>query len=203
MRIVETFSHLNGFESLEVHQKEILEEIKEVIKNINANNYKTKISKEKTKNGKVLFSPVELNKAFKEAFEKKGWKESRYAYCITTNRDHAENTQKMSLAEQKEYYKEKEHKIMPSYNQTDFVKEKVAIEVQFGKYPFVAYDLSVKHLLFYTGGMINVGVEILPMREMQKEMSSGVAYYEGEVYNLIRQGRTSPPVPLLIIGIAP
>lgn len=153
--------------------------------------------------GKKLFNPVELNKAFKEAFYKKGWKESRYAYCVTTNRDDVENTQNMSLVEQKEYFKKKEKKIIPSYNQTDFVKDKVAIEVQFGKYSFVAYDLFVKHMLFYTGGVINVGVEILPMKEMQKEMSSGVAYYEGEVYNLIRQGRTSPPLPLLIIGIAP
>jgi hypothetical protein len=31
-----------------------------------------------------------------------------------------------------------------SSNQTDFVKERVAVEVQFGKYPFVAYDLLVK-----------------------------------------------------------
>lgn len=203
MRIVETFSHLNGMESLEVHQKEILEEIKEVIKNINANDFRTKISKEKTMTGKKLFNPVELNKAFKETFYKKGWKESRYAYCVTTNRDDVENTQNMSLVEQKEYFKKKAKKIIPSYNQTDFVKDKVAIEVQFGKYSFVAYDLFVKHMLFYTGGVINVGVEILPMKEMQKEMSSGVAYYEGEVYNLIRQGRTSPPVPLFIIGIAP
>ena len=97
------------------------------------------------------------------------------------------------------------NKVKPilSYNQTDFVKNKVAVEVQFGKYSFVAYDLFVKHLLFYTGGVIDVGIEILPMKQMQSEMSSGVAYYEGEVYNLIRQGRTSPPVPLLIIGIAP
>jgi len=203
MRIVETFSHLNGLESLEVHQKEILNEIKEVVKNINANNFRTKISKEKTMTGKKLFNPVELNKAFKEAFYKNGWKESRYAYCVTTSRDDVENTQNMNLTEQKEYFKKKEKKIIPSYNQTDFVKEKVVIEVQFGKYSFVAYDLFVKHMLFYTGGVINVGVEILPMKEMQKEMSSGVAYYEGEVYNLIRQGRTSPPVPLLIIGIAP
>jgi hypothetical protein len=203
MRIVETFSHLNGLESLEVHQKKILNEIKEVIKNINAENFKTKVSKEKTMTGKNLYNPIELNKAFKEAFDKKGWKESRYAYCVTTNRDDVENTQNMSLSEQKEYFKKEKKKVIPSYNQTDFVKDKVAIEVQFGKYSFVAYDLFVKHMLFYTGGVINVGVEILPMKEMQKEMSSGVAYYEGEVYNLIRQGRTSPPVPLLIIGIAP
>ena len=38
-----------------------------------------------------------------------------------------------------------------SYNQTDFVKDRVAIEVQFGKYSFVAYDLFVKHLAFYVG----------------------------------------------------
>ena len=29
------------------------------------------------------------------------------------------------------------------------------------------------------------------------------AYYEGEVYNVMRQGRNSPPVPLLILGIEP
>ena len=33
-----------------------------------------------------------------------------------------------------------------SYNQTDFVKEKIAVEVQFGKYAFVAYDMFVKHI---------------------------------------------------------
>lgn len=35
-----------------------------------------------------------------------------------------------------------------SYSQTDFVKDRVAVEVQFGKYAFVAYDLFVKPLPF-------------------------------------------------------
>ena len=90
-----------------------------------------------------------------------------------------------------------------SYNQTDFVKDKIAVEVQFGKYAFVAFDLFVKHMLFYSGGVINLGIEILPTKKMQSQMSSGVAYYEGEVYNVMRQGRNSPPVPLLILGIEP
>jgi hypothetical protein len=51
--------------------------------------------------------------------------------------------------------------------------------------------------------VINVGVEILPVKSMQCEMSSGIAYYEGEVYNVLRHGRNNPPVPLLIIGVAP
>ena len=72
-----------------------------------------------------------------------------------------------------------------------------------GKYAFIAYDLFVKHLLFYSGGRINVGIEILPVKSMQLGMSSGIAYYEGEVYNVMRHGRINPPVPLLIIGISP
>ncbi len=90
-----------------------------------------------------------------------------------------------------------------SYNQTDFVKDRIAIEVQFGKYAFVAYDLFVKHMAFFVGDVIDVGVEILPTKALQNEMSSGVAYYEGELYNLIREGRGVPAVPLILIGVAP
>jgi hypothetical protein len=90
-----------------------------------------------------------------------------------------------------------------SYNQTDFVKNRVAIEVQFGKYAFVAYDLFVKHLAFYIGNHIDVGIEILPTKILQSQMSSGPSYYEGELYNVVRQGRGVPAVPLVIIGIEP
>src|SRR5947207_14644998 len=89
------------------------------------------------------------------------------------------------------------------YNQTDFVKDRIAIEVQFGKYFSVAYDLFVKHMAFFVGNVIDVGVEIVPMKELAEQMSSGVPYYEGELYNLLRQGRNTPAVPLVIIGIAP
>jgi len=110
----------------------------------------------------------------------------------------------MPTAEPKKFLEENgESKPIYSYNQTDFVKGKIAVEVQFGKYAFVAYDLFVKHMLFYSGGVINLGIEILPTKNMQKQMSSGIAYYEGEVYNVMRQGRNSPPVPLLIIGVEP
>jgi hypothetical protein len=90
-----------------------------------------------------------------------------------------------------------------SYNQTDFVKERIALEVQFGKYAFVAYDLFVKHMAFFVGDKIDVGIELLPMKDLQAQMSSGVAYYEGELYNLLRQGRSSPAVPLVLIGVVP
>jgi len=83
------------------------------------------------------------------------------------------------------------------------VKDRVAVEVQFGKYSFVAYDLFVKHLAFYIGNRIDVGIEILPMKSLQSDMSSGVPYYEGEFYNVVRQGRGVPAVPLVVIGVEP
>lgn len=55
----------------------------------------------------------------------------------------------------------------------------------------------------YVRDEIDVGIEILPMKALQAEMSSGPGYYEGELYNVIRNGRGVPSVPLVMIGIAP
>jgi len=204
VKISQKYSHLNGEEYLIVHHKNLYKEIKSVIANIDATKLKTKVSKEKTMKGTKLFSPVILNKEFDKEFQLRRWKESRYSYYITLNRELMEKTLSMTAKEQKKFLTSNgERNPIFSYNQTDFVKDKIAVEVQFGKYSFVAYDLFVKHMLFYSGGVINLGIEILPTKKMQTQMSSGVAYYEGEVYNVMRQGRNSPPVPLLILGIEP
>lgn len=204
MKIAQKYSHLNGEEYLLVHHPALYEEIIDVITGIDAEKYKTKISREIRKGGAALYSPIELNQAFHAAFYAKNWSESRYNYYITLNRELMEKSLSLSAGEQKRFLQEHgELEPIYSYNQTDFVKEKVAVEIQFGKYAFVAYDLFVKHMLFYSGGVINLGIEVLPTKKMQLQMSSGIAYYEGEVYNVMRQGRNNPPVPLLVLGIEP
>lgn len=204
MKTAKKYSHLNGEEYLIVHHTDLYDEIKGIINDINADEFKTKVSKEIRKEGKKLYSPTELNKAFYQGFSERKWTESRYNYYITLNRELMEKSISMSASEQKKFLIEHGEKDpIFSYNQTDFVKNKIAVEVQFGKYAFVAYDLFVKHMLFYSGGVINLGIEILPTKDMQCRMSSGIAYYEGEVYNVMRQGRNNPPVPLLILGIEP
>ncbi len=204
MKIAQKYSHLNGEEYLIVHHNQLYKEIKRVISNVDANRLRTKISKEKRKVGKTLLAPVHLNKAFDTEFSKCNWEGSRYNYYITLNRELMEKSILMSSNQQKKFLLESgEKEPIYSYNQTDFVKEKIAVEIQLGKYAFGAYDLFVKHMLFYSGGVINLGIEILPTKKMQSQMSSGIAYYEGEVYNVMRQGRNSPPVPLLILGIEP
>ncbi|MFW6348667.1 MAG: BglII/BstYI family type II restriction endonuclease [Cyclonatronaceae bacterium] len=204
MKIAKKHSHLNGEEYLIVHHNDLYQEIQSTISSIDADTCRTKISKEIKKKGNKLLSPVELNHTFKTEFSKRGWTESRYNYYITLDRELMERSILLPANEQKEFLTQNGEKHpLYSYNQTDFVKNKIAVEVQFGKYAFVAFDLFVKHMLFYSGGVINIGIEILPTKSMQQEMSSGVAYYEGEVYNVMRQGRNSPPVPLLILGIEP
>lgn len=201
MKIVETYSHLNGLEFLLVHKSALWEEIKEVIYSIDANACKTKVSKEKTMVGKVLYSPVAMNRQFKQRLKEKGWRESRVNYWVTKDARLIRKTLALPAIEQKKEIESAGEVAIFSYNQTDFVKDRIAIEVQFGKYSFVAYDLFVKHLAFYVGDQIDVGVEILPMKSMQLQMSSGVAYYEGELYNVVRQGRGVPAVPLVIVGV--
>lgn len=201
MKIVETYSHLNGLEFLLVHKPRLWKEIRDVIQLVDSESCKTKISKEKTMKGRLLYSPIELNKSFKKLLESRNWIESRVSYWVTKDEKLIRKTLIMPPDKQKEEIEQAGASPIYSYNQTDFVKDRVAIEVQFGKYSFVAYDLFVKHLAFYIGDKIDVGIEILPMKTLQSQMSSGVAYYEGELYNVIRQGRGVPAVPLVIIGI--
>jgi hypothetical protein len=203
MKIIETYSHLNGLEFLIVHKPTLWEQIQKVIDSVNADACKTKVSKEKGMVGKLLYSPIDMNASFKKLLSKEKWSESRVSYWVTKNEKLIRKTLALDATEQKREIEGAGEIPIFSYNQTDFIKDRVAIEVQFGKYAFVAYDLFVKHLAFYIGNKIDVGIEILPMKTLQSQMSSGVAYYEGELYNVIRQGRGVPAVPLIILGIAP
>ena len=203
MNICETYSHLNGLEFLLVHKPFLWHQIQNVIQTVDAEKYKTKISKEKTMKGKVLYSPTAMNASFKKLFRKKGWEESRVRYWVTKSEKLIRKTLSMPPERQKKDIEAAGEVPIFSYNQTDFVKDRVAVEVQFGKYSFVAYDLFVKHLAFYVGDHIDVGVEILAMKSLQSQMSSGVGYYEGEFYNVVRQGRGVPAVPLVLIGVEP
>ena len=202
MKIIETYSHLNGLEFLIVHRPKLWKEIKNVVLSVDAEICKTKVSKEKTMTGKLLYSPIDMNSAFAKLLRANQWAESRVSYWVTKNEKLIRKTLTIPAEEQKKEIETAGEIPIFSYNQTDFVKDRVAVEVQFGKYSFVAYDLFVKHLAFYVGDRIDVGVEILPMKSLQAQMSSGVGYYEGELYNIVRQGRGVPAVPLIIIGIA-
>ena len=203
MQIKNRYSHLNGEGYLLVHRKELWEEVQAVIAGIEASACRTKVSRERTMRGRLLFSPTDMNQAFKERFRGLGWSERRSTFWVTDDEKLLRGIYGLPESEQKLAIEEAGQSPIMSYNQTDFVKDRVAVEVQFGKYAFVAHDLFVKHLSFYVSDVIDVGIEILPMKELEREMSSGVPYYERDLLNVIRQGRGVPAVPLVLVGVTP
>jgi hypothetical protein len=50
-------------------------------------------------------------------------------------------------------------------------------------------------------GFINAGIEIVPVREFAREMSTGVSYFEQFVWDLEQRGVSDIDIPVLILGI--
>lgn len=203
MKISNEYNHLNAREFLIVKRQKQYNEIIKCIKSVNANNF-LKISCDVSKLGKVFYSQSDINKAIKEKLNVLGWNERRVEYYVTDD----ENVTREIInihdkEEQRAILESKSLKCYSTFNQIDFQKDRIAVEVQFGKYFSVAYDLHVKHTFFYSRNDIDVGIEIIPTKAMEEHMDTGVPWFENEVSNLIREGRTNPPVPIIILGIEP
>ncbi len=203
MKIANLYSHLNGYEYMLVHRHELWNQIVNAIESIDANNY-LKISKAKATMGKTFYNQVALNKEFENILFPQGWEsfETHYSVCedIPTARIIAGIRDK---DEQKKIITDRGFTPLRTKNQVDFVKDRVALEVQFGKYFSIAYDLHVKHTFFFLRDDIDVGIEIIPTSLMSRKMDSGIGWFENEVANVIREGRSNPTVPIVMIGIEP
>ncbi len=186
MRIQGIYSFNKGKEIIERAHPQLVIEIQEIILSIDASQYKNKESKEKTMKGKMLFSPRRLNKAFKLEFEKAGWNKVRVPCDYSRN-----------------YY-------VTSYNgsntrgafrEMDFVKDKLGVELQFGKYAFMVYNVCAKMTIFNKLNHIKYGIEIVPIKELAESMSTGVSYFEQFVWDLEHRGISDIDIPVMIFGI--
>ena len=203
MKIANIYSHLNGYEHMIVHHKDLWDEIVSAINSIEANSF-TKISKAKSTAGKILYDQKALNKQFERVLFPKEWKSVTTPYYVTDDIPTAREIANIrDKNEQKRIIEHNGYNAFRTNNQVDFVKNRVALEVQFGKYFSVAYDLHVKHTFFFLRNDIDVGIEVVPTRAMCLKMDSGVAWYENELANVIREGRSNPTVPIVMIGIEP
>jgi len=77
MKIVQYYSHLNGFEYLQYHRPHIWTELENIVTDVDASACRTKQSKEVRKAGQTLYSPVDLNKVFAKLFAQHGWSDRR------------------------------------------------------------------------------------------------------------------------------
>jgi len=204
MKIAAQYSHLNGLEFLMVRHPDRWKEIQKVIDWIDATRCRTKVSREKRKAKEgLLFSPIAMKDEMRSGFKARGWAQQIPTSWATRDEKLIRKTMPLTQEQLRAEIAAAGNTPAYSLNQTDFVKDRIAVEVRFGKYSFFAYDLFVKHMALFVGDAIDVGVEILPMKELQARMSSGIGYYERELYNVLRQGRGVPAVPLVLIGVVP
>ena len=73
MIIAGVYSFNGGKEAVETRFAKELREIKKIIVAVDSAKHKTKVSKEKTMPGKVLYKPGSLNTAFRAEFESRQW----------------------------------------------------------------------------------------------------------------------------------
>lgn len=205
MKIAEKYSALGIEEFLLVRRPDLWNEIGRVIESVDASELKTKVSKERARPGQRLYSPVEMNMAFKSRFAALGWHQQHIRHWSFSLPEPAQSTNDSRREDQEPNMEGARDFPTHYYCQTDFVKERVALEVQFGSYSFVAHDILVKHRGLFVSNVIDVAIEIVPMKALEAEMSPGVPYYERVLYNLLQLGhsRSSPSVPLMLVGIAP
>lgn len=187
LKIAGTYSFNNGENVVNEKYSFLLQEIKDCIVNIDAHQFKTKESKEKTMPGQMLYAPDALNKEFKRLLYSNNWKSVRVK-CDYPTRFYSPG-----------YKPEKLRK--GAFREMDFVKEKLGVEVQFGKYSFMVYNVAAKMTIFKNLSFIDTGIEIVPVKALAANMSSGVSYFEQFVWDLEKRGVSNIDIPVLIIGI--
>lgn len=133
MIIAGVYSFNGGQAAVESRYGKELREIKQCIALVDSAQHKTKVSKEKTMPGKILYQPGALN---------------------------------------------------------------------FGKYAFMVYNVCAKMTIFHKLDLIDVGVEIVPVKAFADEMSTGVSYFEQFVWDLEHRGVADIDIPVLILGLA-
>ena len=173
MKVVNEFYQKDGKNFISKNFPNELKEIYEIIDSINLQQFKTKISKEKTMPGQMLYSPPSLNKEYKNKFNALDWHE----YRIKLPFGHG------------------------AFREMDFVKNRLGVEVQFGKYAFMAYNVSAKMTIFHNHTIIDAGIEIVPMKHMADQMSSGVSYFEQIKWDLENRGVADIDIPVIVMGI--
>lgn len=192
---------MNGWEFLLSHNPTLWDEIESAIAAVDSASCKTMISKDKQKDGRTLYAPKEINRQLEVGFGSFGWNPKRVDFWIPSDYRMTPKLASLGYPEQHALLDETGSDGYRSYNQIDFYKNRVSVEVQFGSKECVAYDLFVKHMSFFLHDRIDLGIEVLAMRSLTLQMPTGPGNFEGEVYNLLRQGRNIPPAPLIILGV--
>lgn len=187
MIIAARYSFNGGKGAVENKYPHLLAEVEAAISSVDAEGHRTKQSKEKTMLGQMLYSPVALNAAIKKYLFANDWV-NRRVECVYSS-EYYTDTYKNRVTEN------------VGFRDMDFVKEKLGVEIQFGKYSFMVYNVAAKMTIFRNLNIIDSGIEVVPVKQFALQMSSGVSYFEQFTWDLEQRGVSNIDVPVLILGI--
>jgi hypothetical protein len=184
VKVIAQYSHGQAQTLIQENFSNELQEIIIAIDSINIEDHRTKITKEtgqRFSEGQRLFSPISLNQTIYQQLEQQGWQPERIAVPSVMARGSETHL---------------------GFRELDGLKNKVGLEIQFGKYAFMGYDILGKMPLFRNKGLIEVGIEVVMCKEIAVgHMSSGVSYFEQIVGDLELRGVADLDVPVLVLGI--
>lgn len=178
MRITDIYSYNGGLDAMNSTFRDEFEELVDVIERNRAEEVFVKKTKEATKEGKLLASPGVMNhNILIEGLH------DTYGWAV----DHSAGRNKSEI---REIGKEPrsicsnacELDIKPGERwgkrTIDGMKNGLGVEIQFGKYAFMIYDVLAKFGHFQRVNRIELGVEVLPTNNLVQDMSTGIGYYE-------------------------
>lgn len=188
MIIAGIYSFNGGKEALESKYGDELDQVNKIIAAVDSSQHKTKTSREKTMPDRQLYSLSVLNKAFKKGFEELDWRNHRV----------------MCQYPVQYYTAEYQPSPLPSgaFRDMDFVRNRVGVDVGFKNRTSMICSVCAKMTIFNKLDVIDVGIEIVPVKEFAAEMSSGVSYFEQFVWDLEQRGVCNIDIPVLILGVA-
>ena len=184
MKLAELHSHLNGLEYVIIQRSGLWQDLQRVMEAVNVACCSVETENIANVHEPQTCDPLQFNTEFAANLRATGWQVLCPAYLRTENSLPTQQSSDSHLAPQ------------------ILVKDRIGLSMHFGLNSTSLCEPFAPHLAFYVRDEIDVGIELLPMKSLQAQMSSGPAYYEGELYNVIRNGRGVPSVPLVIIGLA-
>jgi len=171
MIITGRYSHKGGEEFINKNHSRELLEVEKAINGIDATTVFSKKNGDSQRKFDTLYSPIEMNEQISKTLSDFNWtKHPRINF---------EGRQ---------------------YREMDAIKNKVGLEIQFGKYSFMSYDIFSKMPIFANHGLIECGIEVVVMSSMAKKMSNGVSSFSHIKTDMKERGVADIDIPTLILG---
>jgi len=184
VKVTGFYSHKGGQEFIEEHHSDELQEVIDAVSTLDAVDCLRKSTSEKTKPN-LLFSPTHMNHVLKTHLCPLGWTEN--------------------VPDSKKGFREPRISIGAkggrAFREMDGIKNKVGLEIQFGKYAFMGYDIFSKMPIFANRNLISCGIELVVMPSMILNMSTGVSSFTQITDDMDARGVADIDIPTVVLGM--